>query len=149
MKKGIRIEIYEKQKKVKIDHAFLWEKIEVLKRVIKMPLKKVFVYLVNNRTIKKLNKDFLNQNTPTDVLAFKYPDGSGEIIISVEECKKNADIYSNTIEKEVIYVLIHGILHLNGYRDYLPKERDEMFKIQNEIFKMVMKNEEKEKLYIT
>ncbi len=148
MKKRVEIELYQKQKKFKINEEFLREKIEILKNIIKTPIKKIFVYLVSNRMIKKLNKLFFNKNSPTDVIAFKYRDNCGEIIISVEECKKNAKIYSNTIEEEILYVLIHGILHLNGYRDYSEKEREKMFKKQNNIFYEIVKNEKKES-YIT
>jgi probable rRNA maturation factor len=120
-----------------------------LEKIVETSLKKIFVYLVDNKTIKKLNKIFLNKNTSTDVLSFKYPDGSGEIIISVEECKKNAKNYSNTLNEEILYVLIHGILHLNGYEDYSEKDREKMFKKQDEIFCKIVKNGKKEKLYIT
>jgi probable rRNA maturation factor len=148
MKKRVEIELYQKQRKIKIDEEFLKEKIEVLKNIIKIQLKKIFVYLVGNRMIKKINKIFFNKNKPTDVVTFKYLDGSGEIIISVEECKKNAKLYSNTIEEEILYVLIHGVLHLNGYKDSSEEERKKMFKKQDEIFSKIIKNEKKEKLYI-
>jgi probable rRNA maturation factor len=149
MKKRVEIELYQRQKKIRVDEEFLKEKIGILEKIVETSLKKIFVYLVDNKTIKKLNKIFLNKNTSTDVLSFKYPDGSGEIIISVEECKKNAKNYSNTLNEEILYVLIHGILHLNGYEDYSEKDREKMFKKQDEIFCKIVKNEKKEKLYIT
>jgi probable rRNA maturation factor len=148
MKKRVEIELYQKQRKIKIDEEFLKEKIEVLKNIIKIQLKKIFVYLVGNRMIKRINKIFFNKNKPTDVVTFKYLDGLGEIIISVEECKKNAKLYSNTIEEEILYVLIHGVLHLNGYKDSSQEERKKMFKKQDAIFSKIIKNEKKEKLYI-
>ena len=139
MKKEIEILFYQKQKKFKINEEFLKEKIEILKKIIKTRLKKIFVYFVDNRMIRKLNKFFLNKNNPTDVITFKYSNSLGEIIISVEECKNNAKIYSNSLEEEILYILIHGILHLNGYKDYSEKSRKKMFKKQNEIFNKIIK----------
>ncbi|MGB9678230.1 MAG: rRNA maturation RNAse YbeY [Candidatus Ratteibacteria bacterium] len=45
----------------------------------------------------------------------------------------------------MLYVLIHGILHLMNYKDYTEKEREKMFKIQNEIFKNLINDEAQKK----
>lgn len=141
MKRKVEIEIFQKQRKIKVNEKFLKKKIEKLLKIIKTPIKKISVYFVNNRTIKNLNKKFLNENRPTDVLTFKYSQNYGEIIISVEECKKNAKFYLKKLEEEILYVLIHGILHLNCYKDYTEKNRKKMFKLQDRIFKIVVENE--------
>ncbi|MCM8804680.1 MAG: rRNA maturation RNase YbeY [Candidatus Omnitrophica bacterium] len=141
MRKKVEINILQKQRKIKVNEEFLKEKIGKLVKNIKSSIKKISVYLVNNKTIKDLNKKFLNRNSPTDVLTFKYSKNYGEIIISVEECKKNANFYFKKLEEEILYVLIHGILHLEGYKDYKENEREKMFEQQNIIFEIIMKNE--------
>lgn len=141
MKRKAEIEFCQKQKKIKVNEKFLKKKVEKLLKIVEVPIKKISVYFVNNRTIRNLNKKFLNKDKPTDVLTFKYSKNYGEIIISVEECKKNANFYLKKIEEEILYVLIHGILHLNSYRDYTENEREKMFKLQDRIFKIVIENE--------
>ena len=143
----MKIEIFQRIRKIKINKEFLKNKLIRLKKIINPPPKKVFVYLVNNRKIKLLNKEFLKKNGFTDVISFKYSKDFGELIISVEECEKNAKIYSNTLEEELLYVIIHGILHLKGYRDYNKKEREKMLSIQDEIFSVIMQNEKQKKFF--
>ncbi|MCM8784640.1 MAG: rRNA maturation RNase YbeY [Candidatus Omnitrophica bacterium] len=109
-----------------------------LKQVINPPPKKIIVYLVNNKTIKNLNRRFFKKNIPTDIISFKYSRNFGELIISIEQCNENAQIYKHSIEKELIYVIIHGILHLKGYKDYKEKERNEMFSVQDRIFSLII-----------
>lgn len=148
MKGNLEIEIHKRQRKIRIDEEFLKKKIEKLKEIINSSVRKISIYFVNNRKIKMLKKQFLGKNEETDVMTFKYSKNYGEIFISVEKCLENSKIYSNKLEDEILYVIIHGILHLNGYRDYTQKEREKMFKKQEEIFKNLMENEEKEKLNI-
>ncbi len=134
----MEIEIIQKMRKIKINKEFLKEKLEKLKQVVTPPPKRVLVYLVNNKTIKTLNRKFFKKNIPTDILSFKYSRNFGELIISIEQCNENAKIYQNTLEKELIYVIIHGILHLKGYKDYKEKEKNEMFFVQDRIFSLIM-----------
>lgn len=131
------IEVLMRVRKIKIDKEFLKSKLSKLKQMIKPPPKRILVYLVNNKTIKLLNKRFFKKNCFTDVISFKYSRDFGELIISIEECNKNAKIYSHTIEEEIIYVIIHGILHLKGYRDYEEEDKKEMFLLQDKIFNLI------------
>ena len=72
------------------------------------------IALVSQVTIKELNKEYRGKNKETDVLSFRYDD-SGEIIICPVEVRKNAKRFNSTFNRELIKVLIHGILHLLGY----------------------------------
>ncbi|MCM8801699.1 MAG: rRNA maturation RNase YbeY [Candidatus Omnitrophica bacterium] len=134
----MEIEIIQKVRKIKINKEFLKNKLDKLKQVINPPPKKIIVYLVNNKTIKNLNRRFFKKNIPTDIISFKYSRNFGELIISIEQCNENAQIYKHSIEKELIYVIIHGILHLKGYKDYKEKERNEMFSVQDRIFSLII-----------
>ena len=72
------------------------------------------IALVSQEKIKKLNKKYRKKNRPTDTLSFLYKN-SGEIVICPKEVKKNAKNFGSTFEKELVRVLIHGVLHLLGY----------------------------------
>ncbi len=68
----------------------------------------------------KINREYLNHDTYTDIITFDYVDGqliTGDIFISIDRVKENADLYQVEFEKELSRVLIHGILHLIGYND--------------------------------
>src|SRR5690554_5412885 len=87
----------------------------------------VSLSFVTNQVIQKLNKDYRNLNSPTDVLSFPqdyeegfslpagYPRMLGDIIISFEKAKEQAEEYGHSFIREVIYLAVHGFLHLLGY----------------------------------
>jgi len=134
--KVININIQNCQKKNKIS-------VEILKNLvskihIKIPPSKVNVILVSDRKITQLNKKFLGKNIPTDVLSFPISKDCGEIVISTETAERNAKIYSYSLEKEILYLIIHGILHLKGYKDNNRKDALKMKKQQNIIFKKLL-----------
>lgn len=68
----------------------------------------------------KLNVEFLEHNTLTDIISFDYTLGkliSGDIFISVERVLENATNFSQTFDNELYRVLIHGVLHYLGFKD--------------------------------
>tara|TARA_R110002049_G_scaffold91175_2_gene227624 strand:+ start:219 stop:626 length:408 start_codon:yes stop_codon:yes gene_type:complete len=75
--------------------------------------------------LHKLNVDFLNHDTLTDIISFDYSVGKelhGEIYISVDRVKENASDFKVSFEDEMARVIIHGVLHYCGYKD---KSEDE------------------------
>ena len=82
------------------------------------------IVLVNDQAIRRLNRDFRNQNKPTDVLSFPSDQddlahldkaGLGDIIISVETAGRQAFARHHSLEQELCVLVIHGLLHLLGY----------------------------------
>jgi len=78
------------------------------------------IVLVSPKTIKKLNKKYRRKNLVTDVLSFQYANEnenkkSGEIVICPWQVRKNAKKFNSTFKKELIKILVHGILHLSGF----------------------------------
>ena len=68
----------------------------------------------------KLNVEFMEHDTFTDVISFDYTMGkliSGDIFISIERVRENAEKFSQTFENELNRVIIHGILHYLGFKD--------------------------------
>lgn len=94
----------------------------------------------NDSRIKKLNQKYLKTNTPTDVIAFSYSKDDADIAISLDTAKRNARIYKNSLKKEIMLYIIHGILHLSGYNDAAPKEKKLMLEKQEEILNKIMQN---------
>lgn len=77
----------------------------------------------------KLNVEFLEHDTLTDIISFDYTMGkliSGDIFISVERVRENAKIFIQTFENEISRVMIHGILHFMGFKDKSPKDKEAM-----------------------
>jgi rRNA maturation RNase YbeY len=70
--------------------------------------------------LHKLNLEFLNHDTLTDIISFDYSVGKiiqGDIFISIERIRDNAKDFKVSFEKELQRVIIHGILHYCGYKD--------------------------------
>ena len=116
----------------------------------------VDVCCVTNDYIRKLNKRYMDRYAFTDVLAFPidetlYNAGGerrlllGEIIISLDQTKRNARKYNVSFIQELRLYVIHGILHLLGYDDTSPRAREEMFRTQDEIFFKVTDKDRYEK----
>ncbi|OGF52711.1 MAG: rRNA maturation RNase YbeY [Candidatus Firestonebacteria bacterium GWA2_43_8] len=88
------------------------------KEKIQRPLTIVFT---DNRTIRRLNRDYRYRDEATDVLSFEYGGKSellGEIIISLQTAKRQAVKYGNSCMKETFILLIHGFYHVLGYSHY-------------------------------
>ncbi len=84
----------------------------------KLPKKSdsINIILVRDAYIKKLNKEFLGRNRPTDVLSFPLKDKLlGEIYISVDRARLQAKTQKITAAQEICNLIEHGILHLLGY----------------------------------
>ena len=84
--------------------------------------------------ILKTNREFLNHDYYTDIITFDYSNGNkieGDILISVDTVKSNAEKYNIAFDQELKRVIIHGILHLCGIKDKTPEEREEMEKAEN------------------
>jgi len=79
--------------------------------------------------LHKLNVDFLDHDTLTDVISFDYSVGKelhGDIYISVDRVKENAFDFKVPFEDEISRVIIHGVLHYCGYKDKTDKDEKEM-----------------------
>ncbi|HDO27464.1 MAG TPA: rRNA maturation RNase YbeY, partial [Bacteroidetes bacterium] len=83
----------------------------------------------------EINKKFLNHDNYTDIITFSTSKKnniiSGEIYISIERVKENSKNRNDTFISEVARVMVHGILHLMGYGDHAPDEKNEMRQKEN------------------
>jgi probable rRNA maturation factor len=82
----------------------------------------------------KLNVEFLKHDTLTDILSFDYSLGKelhGDIFISIERVKENAEDFNVGFETELKRVMVHGILHYCGYKDTSEEEERVMREKEN------------------
>ncbi|MEA3560395.1 MAG: rRNA maturation RNase YbeY [Candidatus Omnitrophota bacterium] len=102
----------------------------------------VSVLLVDNATIKKLNRKYRGLNRTTDVLAFSQQEGGyrqgnpdllGDVVISIDKTLSQSRQYKQPFKKELCLYIIHGCLHLSGYDDIGRQRRSQMNKRQQEI----------------
>ena len=87
-----------------------------------------FIFCDDMELLNK-NSKYLNHDTLTDILTFDYSENnniSGDIYISIDRVKENAKTYKVTFENELDRVMIHGVLHLLGYKDKSKKDQKAM-----------------------
>lgn len=84
----------------------------------------------NDRFLLALNRKYLKHSTLTDIITFQYtPDKlTGEIFISIPRVKENARKFNVSVENELHRLMIHGILHLCGYKDKTINQKKEIRK---------------------
>lgn len=135
--------VNNQQDKIAIDNSLL----VVLEDVIKFVLYKegiknyeIGVTLVDDDRILKLNRQYRKKNMPTDVLSFHLSDEEdekgntfvvGDVVISVETARRQAYEYNHSFEREMVYLLVHGIYHILGYT-HDDDENKEVMRIKEE-----------------
>ena len=88
----------------------------------------------NDEKILEVNKQYLKHDYYTDIITFDYTEGdviSGDIFISLDTVKSNAQEQGTSYDEELHRVIIHGILHLCGINDKGPGEREIMEEAEN------------------
>ena len=108
----------------------------------------VSVTLVDNEFIHNLNRDYRHIDRPTDVISFAFLDGNnekdkifqsgqnvvlGEIYISFDKAREQAASYGHSLDRELKFLFVHGILHLLGYDHMNPDDEKIMFALQDGI----------------
>ncbi|HLR61132.1 MAG TPA: rRNA maturation RNase YbeY [Lentibacillus sp.] len=146
----MHIDFHDQTKSVPSDY------VDLLQRLLVFTAKKeeianeaeVSVTFVSNQEIKEINRNYRQQDRPTDVISFAMqekvtdeveiigealPLVLGDIVISVDKAKEQAEEYGHSLERELSFLSVHGFLHLLGY-DHMNKEDEtEMFRKQDDI----------------
>ena len=95
------------------------------------------ISFVNSKTLREINKEYLNHDYETDVITFNYSKKrrqiDGEILISFEEAKRNAKKYDVTYGKELCRLVIHGMLHLLNFDDNNKENKKIMKRMENKL----------------
>ena len=94
---------------------------------------------VNDDKILEANRQFVNHDYYTDIITFDYSRGdriSGDIMISLDTVASNAEKFGVTYFRELLRVIIHGVLHLVGINDKGPGEREIMEAAENKALEL-------------
>lgn len=103
------------------------------------------IAVLNDRQIHRMNRDYLNHDEPTDVIAFSHTEGTGpsaevdgcvllgDIAVSVQTARREARERGHCAEYEIFFYVCHGLLHLLGHDDDTPEKRRAMHLQQNRI----------------
>ena len=108
----------------------------------------VSVTIVSNDDIHQINKEYRGKDAPTDVISFaleeegegeveivgaEMPPVLGDIIISADRTREQAEEYNHSFKRELGFLAVHGFLHLLGYDHMTKEEEEEMFTKQKEL----------------
>ena len=117
-----------------VHKKFLERVAEKTLKILRVKIPEISIVLVGDAKIKELNRKYRKKNKVTDVLAFDY----GEILICLPQAKRQAKRLGHSLKKELGILLIHGILHIAGYKDKTKKDFDKTTKKQNEIWRKII-----------
>lgn len=104
----------------------------------KIPGNLCFIISTDEKVLQ-INEEYLGHTDLTDVITFDYTVGNeihGDIFISLDRVKENAEKYSVKEEEEMRRVMVHGVLHLTGYKDKTPEEKKKIRQKEDEKLQM-------------
>jgi probable rRNA maturation factor len=138
-----RISIANRQKSLRPDQVLLRRTLcAILGDHPDERLQELSVALVDDREMQRVHREFLGEDSPTDVMSFRYdgdgPDGAGggeagvggELVISAETALREARARGIPPGKELLRYAIHGLLHVLGYDDRTPAGRRQMRRLE-------------------
>lgn len=135
-------------------------KIKEIEELLKFAAKKLSlsdetemsVTFMDNPSIQEINRTYRGKDAPTDVISFALEDEGedeipvifeeddepmprvlGDIMISIDRAKEQAEEYGHSYDRELGFLAVHGFLHINGYDHMTPEDEAEMFGLQKEI----------------
>jgi probable rRNA maturation factor len=142
-KRRPQVFVHNLQRAAKVDLARLeGSAVEILRSVLRTrpgrrtqlrQLREISVWLISDRRIARLHREFLGQPGPTDVLTFQH----GEIFISTDRARRHARIFGNSLRRELELYIAHGLLHLHGFNDRQKNDARKMELLQERILKRV------------
>lgn len=97
-------------------------------------LGQISVIFCSDPYLLDINKKFLQHDYYTDIITFDYSEGSvisGDLFISIDTVRSNAEFYSAEFKDELDRVMVHGVLHLIGYDDHSDEQTAKMREREN------------------
>ena len=112
------------------------------------PKAEIGLMFVDNEQIQEMNRTYRDKDSATDVLSFPMYEADeaiddedeillGDIVISLERAAEQAEEYGHSLEREVMYLLVHGLLHLAGYDHMEDDEKKEMRQREEELLTVI------------
>ena len=102
-------------------------------RKLKFNKPELSVVFVGEKRMRRINREYLGHDYVTDVITFR----SNEIVVCPAVAARNAGRYGNSVGREIILYVIHGILHLCGYDDHTPKDIERMRQKEQQIMDLL------------
>jgi probable rRNA maturation factor len=122
-----------------ISKSTIHKLINLLKKELEFTIDSLEVSFVNSAEIIRLNKKYLEHKHSTDIITFDYSKSisslEGEILISLDDALDNSKKFKASFKEELIRLLIHGVLHLLGYKDKKVYEREVMKTKENLLYR--------------
>lgn len=143
------IYLVNKQKFLKLNLRKIRLTVSKIMRLLECELKEVTVLFVDDKRIREINSTYLQRDYPTNVISFPMnegafshlnPDVLGDIIISAETAARDAEVGDLSVEDEIDFLFIHGVLHLLGYDHEGPADQAKiMEEKQRQVFYLIKK----------
>jgi len=139
----IVVQIAKNFKNIDICLPMLKKLVEVICNRFKLSKATISIAVVDDTQIREVNKQFLNQDIPTDCLSFNLSDNdtnsvkSFELIVNGEMAVKEANLRSHSSEAELALYITHGLLHNLGFDDSTQKQAEKMHNIEDEILQQL------------
>jgi len=129
----IRVSIASPQERVPVDRGRMREVVRTVLNGEGAGDAEISLAFVDNPTIHRLNRQFLNHDEATDVLSFPLGEPNarklaGELVIGADVAREQADSRGHDVQAELALYVIHGLLHLCGYDDKSPESTAEIRK---------------------
>ncbi len=99
------------------------------------------IILTGDEQLREMNRKYLSRDYYTDVISFDYSEGEkihGDVFISIDRVDENAAKYGVELKEELMRVMVHGILHLMGYRDSNDKQKLKMRNMEDRYLKYIL-----------
>jgi probable rRNA maturation factor len=137
------VQIAKNFKNIDIRLPRLKKLVEVICNRFKLSKATISIAIVDDTQIRKVNKQFLNQDRPTDCLSFNLSDKkkssvkSFELVVNAEMAVKEANLRGHSSEAELALYITHGLLHNLGFDDSTQKQAEKMHDTENEILRQL------------
>ncbi|PKN10118.1 MAG: rRNA maturation RNase YbeY [Deltaproteobacteria bacterium HGW-Deltaproteobacteria-7] len=149
----MKIQIDNQQKQIKIDKRKIRSEVTKLMNLLDCANKEISITFVDDAAIQIINKIYLSKDRPTNVISFSLQEGEfgginpellGDVVISVDTASRDAKKGHLTFDEEILFLIIHGLLHLLGYNHVNTSKANalKMKRKENELFQLLTKSDD-------
>lgn len=149
----MKIQIENQQKQIPINKRKIRAEVTKLLKLLDCAGMEISITFVDDKAMQHLNKQYLSKDRPTNVMSFPLQEGEfsginpnmlGDVVISVDTARRDADSGNLSFDEEIIFLIIHGMLHLRGYNHENTSKTNalRMKKKEKELFRLLTQSDE-------